>query len=745
MDPESLMQPIIRSSSKAGFDPQRTSKELIGALEQLRGMAVDVDAQIAQLEDSAAEKQLHSRSKLEEHSRVQREVFVRMKQLDARFKQVSSVAVRIGERLGGLDGQRQRATTAMQLADLFDAFNVEDDDFELPSSLESCADGEAEAAALMQQLEAVAAGLSAPGTEEAVYRIEQQMQTLKNRLAGDFTEAARQRAAAMAQGGPAEATALARMKRLSATLLKLEEHENLYNCYVFSVMETQLAHAANTASARNELSQLFARIKTVCKCEQRVICAVFPPHTAPAVYQRLLSRVFNDDAFGVQARLGEWLANPLQHAEQQDSEEAQSEYLILLCEAFEQTKALCNSLLHVHEPHVQPLLAPSAEAAGLGGGYEAGTSVSCMVSRDFLEDLKASLFSELFVDSRTREHRLLKSRCRHTIQEAWMVVTTGTGTEAVPNMVAFEQLLSGVLHQNVTSKVLSSCSQATARAHTMASGEGAELIKDLFNTVCSLYGKDYLQPIITRAVELLGQATKGHGKAPLHFFRVVKTLSERVHQLQAHFEEDMLPKLEHHPTEQTLCLECKRYVTAQLEQSVAEGLKLSVESLIDHVEHKLSMQDKTDYLPKGDLMSPEPTATCQGCIQSIEEQFDEVDRCLDASEVDLHVLWKSFGKKLSVVLRKHIRKFKINALGGVVLTRDIDMYRQTVRRFKSTTVDTFFAQLHELTSIMFSLSAENLRAFLLEGKFNSIQEGELQELVKCRQDFTKADLKALFA
>jgi exocyst complex component 5 len=725
VDPDSLIEPIVRSSSRAGFDPQRTSQELIAALEQLRGMATDVDAQIAKAEQVAAEKQMRSRAKLEAHTRVQRDVFVRMNQLDQRFKQVSSVAVRIGERLGGLDGQRQRATTAMQLADLFDAFNVEDDDFALPQSLQAGADDEAEAAALMQQLEAVAAGLGAPGTEEAVYHIEQQMQTLKNRLVGEFTDASRRRAAAP-RDGAAEATALARMRQLSATLLKLDEHEKLYNCYVFSVMETQLAHAANTASVRNELSQLFARIKIVCKREQRVICAVFPPHTAPAVYQRLLSRVFNDDAFGVQARLREWLENPQQHAE--DSEEAQSEYLGLLCEAFGQTKALCNSLLRVHEPHAQPLLPRSAEVMASPAAYQSGAIMSGMVSRDFLEELKASLFSEFFTDSQPREHRLLESRCRHTIAEAWAVVTSGAGSaaEAPLNIVAFEQLLSGVLRQNVTTKVFRSCAEATERAHTMASGEGAQFIMLLFKTACSLYGKDYLQPAVARAVELLRQATKGHDQAPLHFFRVVKTLSGRVHQLQTHFEEDVLPKLEHHPTEQTQCLACKRYVTAQLEQSVAQGLKLSVESLIKHVEHRLSAQDKIDYLPKGDLMSLEPTDTCQACIRSIEEQFDEVERCLDASEVDLHVLWKSFGKKLSMVLRKHIRKFKINSLGGVVLTRDIDMYRQTVRRFKSTTVDTLFAQLHELTSIMFSLSAENLRAFLQEGKFNSIQEDELQ-------------------
>ena len=86
-------------------------------------------------------------------------------------------------------------------------------------------------------------------------------------------------------------------------------------------------------------------------------------------------------------------------------------------------------------------------------------------------------------------------------------------------------------------------------------------------------------------------------------------------------------------------------------------------------------------------------------------------------------------------------------MGGVVLLMDVDMYRQTVRIFNSTTIDSLFMQLHELVSTVFSLSPENLRAVIRDGQFAAFgcSAEEMQSLVKARVDIPKTELKRIFS
>ena len=78
---------------------------------------------------------------------------------------------------------------------------------------------------------------------------------------------------------------------------------------------------------------------------------------------------------------------------------------------------------------------------------------------------------------------------------------------------------------------------------------------------------------------------------------------------------------------------------------------------------------------------------------------------------------------------------------------DVDMYRQTVRIFNSTTIDSLFMQLHELVSTVFSLSPENLRAVIRDGQFAAFgcSAEEMQSLVRARVDIPKTELKRIFS
>lgn len=53
----------------------------------------------------------------------------------------------------------------------------------------------------------------------------------------------------------------------------------------------------------DHLSGLFSMINTVCQEQFSIIRAVFPTHTIAKVTRMLIQRIFNDLAFGIQARV----------------------------------------------------------------------------------------------------------------------------------------------------------------------------------------------------------------------------------------------------------------------------------------------------------------------------------------------------------------------------------------------------------------------------------------------------------
>ncbi len=62
-------------------------------------------------------------------------------------------------------------------------------------------------------------------------------------------------------------------------------------------------NATNHLSTVDHLSGLFSMINTVCQEQFSIIRAVFPAHTIAKVTRMLIQRIFNDPAFGIQARV----------------------------------------------------------------------------------------------------------------------------------------------------------------------------------------------------------------------------------------------------------------------------------------------------------------------------------------------------------------------------------------------------------------------------------------------------------
>ena len=585
-DPEDIIAPLICTDATSGdFDPSRTAAALEERLEQLRELAGKVDGEIEAAEHRVTSARTDSEKSITAHFKGQHEIAARMGQLDQRFKSVSSVAVRIGEQLAALDGLRQRAKDAVRLVRLFDTFNVEDQHFALPSpfveavkaghdsTVEAASDpvsaqreaqlseAQEEAALLMQQLQAVAAGLEEKrvrGTEDALLRIRSHMQDLTKRFISDFHDnsktlmqlcdedscsnrsplAMKADASALAQHAKAQMNPqhgawqqrqqlLARLKHLATILTRLELHDQLSTAFVQSVMLTQFRTDGGVVcdgvqSAQQELAKLYSRISSVCTVVQPIIRFVLPPVEAPKAFQKLISRMFEDITCGVQERLHRWLSQLRPDANQlvstqlaDDAVKAQASYLQFLCSAIEQTRELVDQMLtlHLHEHAMLPasVLAEGTASSSSGATPKSTTGKPApLITRNFFTELTDSLFATYLSDAQELELELLNARCRTTIDDVWTSARATAATPSGSSELSFETLVSVVLKKSVTTRMLRFSSQAVARAQTMSNSEDRAhtLIMQLFKTSCGFVGETYLCGVAESAIHMLETHTK---------------------------------------------------------------------------------------------------------------------------------------------------------------------------------------------------------------------------------------------
>lgn len=75
---------------------------------------------------------------------------------------------------------------------------------------------------------------------------------------------------------------------------------------------------------------------------------------------------------------------------------------------------------------------------------------------------------------------------------------------------------------------------------------------------------------------------------------------------------------------------------------------------------------------------------------------------------------KEFGNSLYSALLEHVRKFTINTAGGLLLSKDLAKYHETVGRFQIPCLEKKFAKVRKLLSSLYIVKSEHLRAVLEE-------------------------------
>lgn len=176
-------------------------------------------------------------------------------------------------------------------------------------------------------------------------------------------------------------------------------------------------------------------------------------------------------------------------------------------------------------------------------------------------------------------------------------------------------------------------------------------------------------------------------------------------------------------------------------------LRDSVELVLSKVQLYLDRQKKKDYNVSKKLanlsleddaeidLNSEDTETCQNITKFLSGlQQDLLD-----NKLLLYANYTNFlievGVNLLGLLVSHFRKFQINEIGGVILTKDIISYQAMIDSWKIEELSERFVILRELANL-FTVQPNYINSLVKEGQLANLNPDIIQQYVGKRVDYT---------
>ena len=151
---------------------------------------------------------------------------------------------------------------------------------------------------------------------------------------------------------------------------------------------------------------------------------------------------------------------------------------------------------------------------------------------------------------------------------------------------------------------------------------------------------------------------------------------------------------------------------------------------------RLSTQKRTDYCPRNDdvALTQLNTEPCLAIVDTLEVLEQEARSTL--SERTCEALFTEVGIGFHALLCDHLKKYTVNATGGLMLTKDLAMYQDVCGRFGVPIVNDRFEMLRQLGAL-FIVQPGVLKSYMREGHLSSVDETLLRPYLLRRQDYAR--------
>lgn len=223
----------------------------------------------------------------------------------------------------------------------------------------------------------------------------------------------------------------------------------------------------------------------------------------------------------------------------------------------------------------------------------------------------------------------------------------------------------------------------------------------------------------------------------LSFFELTKLADGVQACLDVYYHKDLTKFIDPNDFLDTCNIAKKRF-EINIDEVVAEGLDLSIQTLMHHVHFLLQhYQQPIDFKPGRPLDNLKPTQACQEVVNCLIAHVSLVRRS-DLEPRLVEVFYSEIALRLFNDLCKHIKAYLFDEAGGYQLMSDLSGYFSWVITLNISDVIPHFQALKEVANL-FLLTPDNLKILLHDQeRFMGIFHPEdLLEFVQRRVDYKK--------
>ncbi|KAF9348696.1 Exocyst complex component 5 [Mortierella sp. AD094] len=765
---EKLSSGIIATRIKENsntFDPKPFIRTFESSLEELEKLASKMQKHTTELERETQKEELAFKKQVKELGLGFEDVQSSLESLDSRISEVGSTAIRIGEKLETADKQRARAVLSKKLMEYFMQFNEGRCPVLESLMTQQGLDGQIEAARILRQLAILAKEVDLPDTQVAREGIEKFREQFETDMLSSFDKAYR-------HADPKV------MAHCAKALLEFNGGHSCVQIYVnqhdFFMLHSKVNESTPLESPDQEnltdpvasippidagLIKLYDDIRTTVEQEAEIISMVFP--NPAAVFQVFIQRIFGQS-------IQQFIETLLERAQAKST----LAYLRTLSSIHEQTNLLVEDLKKCEET-----LKAGINANVKGSNVSVTTQPLAQTLDRCLDDLfvpylegdrylEKELHSlcEIYdsrlakftayqlqrrggnkfraIITRTFNHIIDSSNNRQTLPP---VVQENFATVKNPEKYQNMQVSSedGRLSVETVTELLKIHAESIVRSVGLLPVSGRpKNIGILFQLLNDYIGMRYIDAALDSALEDLSAMDP---KLPpdLKPIKRVKLVGGIVHLLQAHFQTTILTLTVPSPQVYRETVIQKNKLMANIEAKANATIQKEIDVILAWLETCLSRQRRSDFKPKDDEIDLTGLATkpCMDCCEFLRRMYESIKKDIDGKNIEMFCT--EIGVGFHGMLLEHFKKFQISPVGGVLLTKDIAKYQESVKAWNIPSLNERFEMLRQLGNV-FLVKPEILPSVLSEGYLAKVDFKSLYPYLQMRVDFKTSKIDKLF-
>ena len=530
----------------------------------------------------------------------------------------------------------------------------------------------------------------------------------------------------------------------------------------------------------DHLSELFMAISDLCQEQFSIIRLVFPSQSVEKVTKMLITRIFNDPAFGIQARVENVLrpkppASPLSLPEYLDAlvtvrEKLSALHLMLLeyCTvdndyADIDAELEANSQYAVNSSNIYQqnvaMTSPGGFVSTSQKKIEEQLEREVLEKRQkteelqaFLEDQVAQVFQVYLHDYFEKEIMLMKHNLiiffSNSVGDPRLLTKVSEGI--LPKLRydkigSIQQLVHIVARSQFVQTIFYQGADTVGRMVNIGRDDEKKLpifIKDVFLTESMFITESIFVPW-ARAIRVL---VEKHASSRLQtslsppssdYLTALSSLYAGVKKFRLHFDDVFSKPLSVQPNSLTVCQESRRQALKTIDKCMKDAAQAWITAVVCHYRKVLEANTKKhDYCPRhqSESCGLEPTTACRKvCMHLLETIYDVQEKMSGVNTVE--IFWKPFGRQFVALLISHIKRHKVSDEGSFVLVRDMDEYHKVFVAMECVESIDLISSLREIMYI-YMTPANNVVKMVSED-LRHLNTHVVLVLVKSRTDYTQ--------